>query len=161
MPSAQAALALITANSIGISALTVLIRMSSLDDAESPAQKATVYKRAGFLIVVTGFLAASFGLSLLYLYAVEFGAIVGWVPLPVILALAAITLYIGAFGPIALLFFSKRRVYKRDYQETEELHEKMKEISEEFAQLESDINDTISESTEDSSGDDNPGSASR
>lgn len=148
MPSPQAAFALITANSIGVSVLGLLIRVFDFGNAESVAEKATIYKRAKVLLAVTICLGVSFASSLVYLYAVEFNPIFGVVSLRLILVLAAITLYIGIFGPVLLLLLSKIRFYKTHHQKTQELIEKMRDTREEAMNVEehiSDAEDIISE----------------
>lgn len=141
MVSTQAAFALITANSIGVSVLGLLIRVFDFGNAESIAEKATIYKRAKLLLAVTACLGVSFASALVYLYTVEFNPIFGVVPLRWVLVLAAITLYIGVFGPVVLLLLSKIRFYKTDYQRTQDLIEKMRDAREENMEVEEYISD--------------------
>lgn len=104
MGSVQIAGVVVTANAIGVVALVGLLYLFDVGGTrERTAGRGGRFRPAQLLVPVVASLGVSLLLSLVYLYVAAFGPVVGAVPMEALLAGTLATLFVGLFGPVAVL----------------------------------------------------------
>lgn len=131
MGAIQIAGVAVTANAIGVVALVGLLYLFDVGGTRGrTVGRGGRFRPARLLVPVVASLGVSLLLSLVYLYVAAFGPVVGAVPMEALLAVTLATLFVGLFGPVAVLLVDRLWRHRR----VEDVHEEDRGLDRMFRQ---------------------------